>query len=353
MKQLGVASKPTQMSFSVSDQISGIEYAGTNLNTLFGRRKNLLSPTHYKMLREILRFNTTAEKHLEAYGMQKSGITLGEYLELYSYSDSFKNLYIVPMGSAIWSSRQSDMLKMPLEFFVKFFRNHGLLNIKNRPQWRVIEGGSSSYIEPLIAPFKENIRLNTPVIDVKRLGTSVRVDTKDGTEEFDHVIFACHSDQALGCLEDASVQEQEILAAIPYSKNEVVLHTDISVLPRTRRCWSSWNVSLGAENEIPCLSYNMNILQGIESDTTFCVTLNQTEMINPDRIIGVYHYDHPIFSAKGVAAQSRWDEINGTANTWYCGAYWRNGFHEDGVWSASRVCDNITAAANRSIRDAA
>jgi uncharacterized protein len=353
--ELGVDSRPTEMSFSVSDKVSGIEYAGTNLNTLYGRRRNLLSLSHHKMIKEIVFFNKQVEKHLGQLERAKNEMTLGEYLDEFAYSDSFKNLYIIPMGSAIWSSKQSDMLKMPLQFFVKFFRNHGLLNLKDRPQWRVIKGGSSAYIAPLTAPYKDRIRLNTPIYGVDRniTGSYVTLETKEGKETFDHVIFACHSNQALDCLNDANALETEILRAIPYSNNEVVLHTDDSVLPKTKRCWSSWNVALGDKNEIPRLSYNMNILQGIKSELTYCVTLNDTHAIDPNKIIGVYHYEHPIFTRKGVAAQARWSEINGKNNTWFCGAYWRNGFHEDGVWSARRVCEKIQQNTSKSILSAA
>jgi len=354
LNELGVESQPTEMSFSVSDNVSGIEYAGTNLNTLYGRRRNLLSLRHHKMLKEIVFFNKQVENHLVSLDLAKNEMTLGEYLDNFSYSESFKNLYIVPMGSAIWSSKQSDMLKMPLHFFVKFFRNHGLLNLKDKPQWRVIKGGSSSYIEPLIAPYKDSIRLNTPVYEVDRniTGSYVTLKTKEDEENFDHVVFACHSTQALNCLKDANSREVEILTAIPYSNNEVVLHTDDNVLPKTKRCWSSWNVALGTKNEMPRLSYNMNILQGIKSELTYCVTLNDTNAIDPEKILGVYQYEHPIFTTKGVEAQKRWSEINGKNNTWFCGAYWRNGFHEDGVWSARRVYEKIGLNASKPILSA-
>ncbi len=353
LNELGIESQPTQMSFSVSDKISGIEYAGRNLNTLFGRRRNLFSFKHLTMLKDIVKFNKQVEGHLSSLSsvINKNEMALGEYLDRYSYSEAFKNLYIVPMGAAIWSSKQSDMLKIPLSFFVKFFRTHGLLSFKKRPQWLVIRGGSTSYIEPLIQPYKDRIRLSTPVYEVDRnINRSyVTIKTKEGLETFDHVIFACHSNQALACLKDPSFLETEILEAIPYSNNEVILHTDQSVLPKTKRCWSSWNVSLDEETEIPCLSYNMNILQGIESKFNYCVTLNQREIIDPAKVIGVYQYEHPIFTAKGVDAQERWSEINGKSNTWFCGAYWRNGFHEDGVWSACRVCENLQQSFDRSI----
>lgn len=357
MDKLGVESQPTRMSFSVSDEESGIEYAGTNLNTLFGRRKNLFSMKHIKMLNEIVKFNRQVETHLQEYiaSNSKREVTLGEYLNEHAYSESFKKLYVVPMGSAIWSAKHSDMLNMPLQFFVKFFRNHGLLNLKYRPQWRVIKNGSKSYIEPLTEPYKDSIRLNTPVYGVDRniTGSYISVESKDGTEIFDHVVFACHSNQALGCLKDPTSLEKEILSAIPYSSNEVILHTDENVLPATKRCWSSWNVGLKKGNQNPCLSYNMNILQGINSEKTYVVSMNQTDLIDPKKVIGRYVYEHPVFSAEGVAAQNRWSDINGQMNTWFCGAYWRNGFHEDGVWSARRVYENLQAFSGKSILSAA
>lgn len=346
MDKLGVESQPTSMSFSVSDSLTGVEYAGTNLNALFAQRRNLVSPRFLTMVRDILRFNKEAEKHLQ----ENPGcvnMTLGQYLEQYGYSAVFRDLYLIPMGAAIWSSNTAMMLNFPLQFFVRFFRNHGLLSVKNRPQWRVIKGGSRSYIDPLTKNFEQNIELDNPVFNVSRLSkadgsTSVIVESRRFSAEFDQVIFACHSNQALEMLDDASREETEILSAIPYSRNEVVLHTDHTLLPENRRCWSSWNVSLAnAVLEQPTLTYNMNILQGIESDTTFCVTLNQTGDIDESKILGVYEYDHPIFTEAGMEAQSRWAEINGTNNTWFCGAYWRNGFHEDGVWSAQRVVRDL------------
>jgi predicted NAD/FAD-binding protein len=247
------------------------------------------------------------------------------------------------MGAAIWSTNTQMMLNFPLAFFVRFFRNHGLLNIRNRPQWRVIKGGSRNYIEPLTAAFKNNIELENPVTRVTRIIQSngrpgVKVESRKFTDEYDEIIFACHSDQALRMLEDKSEQEHEILSAIPYTRNEVVLHTDSSLLPQNRACWSSWNVAVGDKVlERPTLTYNMNILQGLTAEETFCVTLNQTSAIAEEAVLGIYHYDHPVFNEQGIQAQTRWNEINGIKNTWFCGAYWRNGFHEDGVWSALRV----------------
>ena len=355
MGELGVESQPTQMSFAVSDRVTGIEYAGSSLNTLFAQRRNLVSPRFLSMTKDILRFNGQVEKHLQEDPDCKA-MSLGDYLDKYRYSQPFRHLYLVPMGAAIWSSNTEMMQSFPLQFFVRFFRNHGLLNIKHRPQWRVIKGGSRSYIAPLSEKFKNNIELGNPVKQVTRFQDNdgspvVRVESERFTAEYDQVIFACHSDQALAMLADADGNEQSILSAIPYTKNEVVLHTDISLLPENRRCWSSWNVALTGKDhhiERPTLTYDMNILQSIQSDETFCVTLNQSGDIDPSKILGEFEYDHPVFSEAGVKAQDRWQEINGVKSTWFCGAYWRNGFHEDGVWSALRVARQLNSNQDQS-----
>jgi len=346
LDELDVASKPTPMSFSVSDRAGGIEYAGSSLDTLFAQRRNLLSPRFLGMVRDILRFNGQVEKHL-ADEPRCAAMSLGEYLRRFGYSRAFRDLYLLPMGAAIWSSGTDEMEAFPLQFFVRFFRNHGLLNLKNRPQWRVISGGSRNYIGPLTAAYRHKIHLENPVSRVRRLRQPdgrfrVRVESRRFQADYDQVIFACHSDQALAMLADATAAERSVLGAIPYTRNEVVLHTDSRLLPANRRCWSSWNVSLdGPRMDKTTLTYNMNILQGIEAPETFCVTLNQTGAIDESRILGVYDYDHPVFTGESIRAQQRWDEINGVAGTWFCGAYWRNGFHEDGVWSAKRVADAV------------
>ncbi len=346
MDKLDVKSQSTRMSFSVSDRESGIEYAGSGLDALFAQRRNLVSPRFLSLVNGILRFNAQATKHL-AENPHCESMCLGEYLDYYRYPASFRDLYLLPMGAAIWSSGTDGMLRFPLRFFVRFFHNHGLLNIRNRPQWRVICSGSGSYIAPLTASYREGIELGNPVKSVSRVEQPagrgyVLVESERFTATYDQVIFACHSDQALRLLADASGMEKTILGAIPYNRNQVVLHTDASLLPKNRKCWSSWNVAMkGVEMVEPTLTYNMNILQGIESDDTFCVTLNQTGAIDPATIIGEYEYDHPVFTEEGVMAQQRWHEINGNNNTWFCGAYWRNGFHEDGVWSALRVAQGI------------
>ena len=344
LDELGVSSRATEMSFSLSDQQSGLEYAGSNLNTLFAQRRNLVSPRFLSMLRDIVRFNRESVEDLEA-GLLSEGVTLGEYLASRNYGKAFIDYYLVPMGSAIWSADTPVMLEFPLQFFVRFFRNHGLLSVRNRPQWRVIEGGSREYLKPLCDGFSSNIRTSTRIAGVRRLEQGAELRFAGGkVEYFDAVVFACHSDQALAMLDDPSQQEREVLGAIPYQANDVILHTDTRLLPASRRAWSSWNYQRRPDTQRATLTYNMNILQGLSAPETFCVTLNDRESINPHKILGQFSYDHPVFSIAGIAAQQRWDEVS-RGSTWYCGAYWHNGFHEDGVTSALRVARGIGTSA--------
>ncbi|NYH09956.1 NAD(P)/FAD-dependent oxidoreductase [Pseudomonas moraviensis] len=334
---LGVAFKPTEMSFSVNDPDTGLEYNGNNLNSLFAQRSNLLSPGFWGMLRDILRFNKEARRDLAEQRIA-ADTTLDDYFKAGGYGERFILHYIVPMGAAIWSMPMAEMLNFPLQFFVRFFENHGLLSISNRPQWQVIEGGSSAYIAPLTASFKERIRLNCPVGRIDRDAHGVVIHSPAGIERFDKVVLACHSDQALRLLGNPDVKEREILGALPYADNEVVLHTDTRLLPARKRAWASWNYRLGgAGHTQAAVTYDMNILQGIQSDTTFCVSLNQSAGISPSKVLARFTYAHPQFSLAAVAAQQRWAEIDGVQHTHYCGAYWANGFHEDGVVSALRV----------------
>ncbi|RON46463.1 NAD(P)/FAD-dependent oxidoreductase [Pseudomonas frederiksbergensis] len=337
LNQLGVGFKATEMSFSVTDPDSGLEYNGNNFNSLFAQRRNLLSPGFWGMLRDILRFNKEALRDLEEQRIS-ADTTLDQYLKAGGYGERFILHYIVPMGAAIWSMSMADMLGFPLQFFVRFFKNHGLLSVSNRPQWCVIEGGSSAYIAPLTASFKDRIRLNCPVTRVERDADGVVIHSPAGSERFDKVVFACHSDQALKLLANPSDAEQSILGALPYADNEVVLHTDTRLLPSRKLAWASWNYRLnGAGHTLPAVTYDMNILQGIHSDTTFCVSLNQSAGISPSKVLAKYTYAHPQYSLKAVAAQQRWEELDGALHTYYCGAYWASGFHEDGVVSALRV----------------
>ncbi len=333
LDELGVESQPTTMGFSSRCETSGIEYNGSSLNQLFAQRSNIIRPRFHGMIRDILRFNRESRELIDR---NDDTLTLCRYLEENRYGRLFIDNYIIPMGAAIWSTDPQQMLAFPACHFVRFFANHGLLNVKNRPQWRVIKGGSREYVKRLTEPFKDRIRLNQAIASVKRLPTHVEVKTASGeTELFDQLFIATHSDQALGMLSDPSDLERTVLGAIPYQANDVVLHTDTSLLPTSRRAWAAWNYLRRRDTDAPVsVTYNMNMLQGLQSTETFCVTLNDTHNIHPDRIIRRMQYQHPLFTAPGVAAQQRHREINGKRRTWYCGAYWRFGFHEDGVVSA-------------------
>ncbi|MGF1734529.1 NAD(P)/FAD-dependent oxidoreductase [Photobacterium satsumensis] len=344
LAEIGVCGKPAEMSFSVQNTLNGLEYNGHHLMSMFAQKRNILNPTFYRFISDILRFNKLAKEVDLAIEMSQ---TLGEFLSAHKFNRYFCENYILPMGAAIWSSTLSDMRQFPLNFFVRFFRNHGLLDVTNRPQWYVIPGGSREYVKHLIVPFKNKIRLSCPVTSVKRTHGKVAVTAKGVCEIYEHVIFACHSDQALKMLSDSTTIEDEILGALKYQKNEVVLHTDESLLPKREAAWASWNYHLGNnengqwEDKQTTLTYNMNILQGIEAPETFCVTLNQTERIAAEKILRKFTYSHPVFSTDSIQAQQCRADINGVDNTWYCGAYWYNGFHEDGVRSALDVVELI------------
>lgn len=349
LSEIGVVTQDTSMGFSVSggcsslNGSSGLEYAGNSINSLFAQRKNIFSPKFLLMLFEIVRFNKQAQSDLDR-GVVSNTMTLGEYLKINKYSDYFTRNYLVPMGAAIWSASFAAMKAFPVEFFVRFFSNHGLLTVLNQPQWHVIQGGSKQYIAPLIKDFSEKITLNADIASVERVDEgSVKLIFADGHREtFDQVVFATHSDQALALLGDASEQERSVLSAIPYQDNSVVLHCDESLLPLNKRTWSSWNYLLAEHDDaLPTLTYNMNILQGLTSKKTYCVTLNADEKIDKDKIIARFNYAHPQFSQATANAQQQWAEINGVNNTWFCGAYWGNGFHEDGVVSACNVAENL------------
>jgi predicted NAD/FAD-binding protein len=344
--ELGVATKPTSMGFSVCDEVSGLEYAGNNLNALFAQRGNLLSPSFLAMIREILRFNKLAVADLEG-GRLPQDLTLGEYLDRNGFSAHFSRSYLLAMTSAIWSADFEDAQDFPVEFFIRFFRNHGLLSLKNRPQWRVVEGGSREYLAPLTHRFSGAIRTRMPVATILRPpGQPVSVRFTNGLQrDFDEVVIATHSNEALAMLGDPTEDEKSVLSAIPYRDNEVILHTDARLLPKSQRAWSSWNYRLKPGSGRATVTYNMNILQGLNAPETFCVTLNDTASINPHHILGRFNYAHPQFTLAGMQAQQRWGDINGQNGTWFCGAYWQNGFHEDGLSSGLRVAESLSASA--------
>lgn len=332
LTELKVDWQPSSMSFSVRCEKTGLEYNGTSLNSLFAQRSNLLKPSFYKMIRDILRFNKTAIAVLSEH----NEITLGAYLRQGAYSQQFIDQYIIPMGAAIWSTDAAKMLDFPAHLFVRFFHNHGMLSVNDRPQWRTVSGGSATYVSALTEGFKYKIRLNTPIESVRRLKTSVRVKPLFGAEEkFDYVFFACHSDQALHMLSDKTAAEAEILAAIPYQENSIYLHHDASLMPKRKLAWAAWNyhVTEPASDHV-AVTYNMNILQNLHSSEPLLVTLNHTRLINPAKVIKRIKYMHPVYTLAGAAAQARHGEISGINRTGYAGAYWGNGFHEDGVVSA-------------------
>lgn len=347
LARIGVASQPAEMSFSVKSP-EGLEYNGHNLDTLFAQRSNLLSPRFYRFVAEILRFNRQARAWLagrSAVGQSPAEQTLGEFLQTGGFSDYFARHYILPMGAAIWSSTLADMRAFPLGFFLRFFQNHGLLDVANRPQWYVIPGGSRQYLGLLTAGWQQQIRLACPVQGIRRLADGVVIQSPEGEETFDEVILACHSDQALRLLQDASVQEQTILGAMPYQANEVWLHTDVNCLPTRRKAWASWNYQLDTDEQArPLVSYNMNILQGLDSPSPFCVSLNPAGKVDESQVLRRFVYDHPVFNLAAIEAQKARAEICGQRHTHFCGAYWYNGFHEDGVRSALDVAQRFGAS---------
>jgi predicted NAD/FAD-binding protein len=292
------------------------------------------------MIKDILRFNQESKAILNR---SNTNYTLGQYLLHNNYSNEFINHYIIPMGAAIWSSAPEKMMEFPAFFFIRFLNNHGMLSVDDRPMWHVIKNGSNSYVEKLTHSFKDRIHLNTAIKWIKRYENHVLIKPySHEVQRFDHVFLACHSDQALKLLSDPTADEIKVLGAIPYQNNEAVLHTDISVLPKKRLAWAAWNYHiLKKDTGRVALTYNMNILQNIKSKHTFCVTLNNTAAIDPEKIIKRINYDHPVFTLEGMDAQSQQMLINGPYNTYFCGAYWRNGFHEDGVVSAINAVEHF------------
>lgn len=357
LSELDVRHQASSMSFSVQCERSSLEYNGSTLNSLFAQRRNLLRPSFHRMIRDILRFNREALELLDINTdsnknrNSSSGSTapsLAEYLKTGGYSREFTEHYLIPMGAAIWSAEPDMLENMPARFFVRFFHNHGLMSIRNRPVWQIITGGSQSYVAKLVAGHRDRIRLKSPVCSVMRQPSQVLIKTRDSeAEAFDYVFLACHSDQALRLLNQPLPLEREVLGAIPYQSNDVILHTDESLMPRRRRAWAAWNYHVGSgDSTRASLTYHLNRLQGLNTDIQYFITLNTEQGIQPESIIKKINYEHPVFTAASVAAQSRHEELNGLNRTYYCGAYWRNGFHEDGVVSA------LTALAQFDARNA-
>ena len=343
LNELGVKTQVSSMSFSVHDESSGLEYNGTSLNSLFAQRLNLFRPSFIGMIKDILRFNKEAPALLSE---ERADMPFGDYLKANRYGKNFIKYYVIPMGSAIWSASPDQMFEFPAKFFIRFFHNHGMLSVSERPEWRVVEGGSQAYVQKMTQYFKDNIKLNTPIESVRRTKDVVIIKPKNKpAESFDWVFFACHSDQALNILEDASKKEIEVLGAFPYQSNQIVLHTDVNLMPKNKLAWAAWNYHLSEQPlNRAAVTYNMNILQSLESPEPFLVTLNYINKIDPAKIIKTLQYTHPVFTPAGIAAQSRHAEISGVNHTGYAGAYWRNGFHEDGVVSALAALEHFNQA---------
>jgi predicted NAD/FAD-binding protein len=339
LSELGVASRPSEMSFSVRNEVTGLEYRGSSLNTLFAQRRNLFRPAFHRMVRDIVRFYREAPSvlHTEAADMP-----LGRYLEHNRYSALFVRDHLVPMASALWSSGPERTRNMPVGFLVRFMENHGMLNLRGRPEWRTVQGGSREYVRALTRPLGDRIRLHSPVEAVRRGPEGAWLRLGGEWIRFDRLVLALHSDQALRLLLDPSPAEREVLGAMSYQANDVVLHTDTRFLPRRRRAWSSWNYHVTATpSELPTVTYYLNRLQGLRARRHYCATLNRTSEIRPERVLRSFIYHHPVFDRAAVAAQRRHEEVSGVRDTYYCGAFWGYGFHEDGLQSGLRVVDSI------------
>ena len=342
LDRLGVRGQASDMSFAVTDEAGDFEYASTSPNGLFAKRAHLATPWFHRMVADLLRFQKEARALLATDG---DGPSLGQFLEERRYSRAFVDRLIVPQAAAVWSADPRQMWSFPARFLIEFFANHGMLGFRDRPKWRTVKGGSHRYVEALTSPWRDRLRLSTPVEAISRHDDHVQVTPRGAQpERFDHVILATHSDQALKLLADPSPREHELLGAIPYQANEAVLHTDATLLPRRRRAWASWNYHLLEEpTGKPTVTYHMNRLQTLDTEQEFCVTLNRSHAIDPDKVIRTIPYAHPVFTAGGQAAQQRHDEISGDNRTHYAGAYWGWGFHEDGVVSGERVAQRLGA----------
>lgn len=339
---LGVVTQASDMCFSVSDEQAGIEWRGSSLSTVFAQRTNMVRTTFLAMLVDVARFNRLCRGLLS--DPPPDAVTLEDVLAPHRWSSGFRDWYLVPLGSSIWSANPQTFTQIPAATFARFFERHGLLSVRNPPRWRTVTGGSRRYVDAILAPLRAEgrLRLRAPVGKLRREGANVELVGPAGPEAYDHVIVATHSDQALRLLSDADRSERETLGAIRYQPNQATLHTDRGLMPRNRRAWASWNYHrLEADAERATLTYHLNQLQGIMSATPVLVTLNRADAVDPAKVLARMEYAHPVLDAGAIAAQGRRAEINGTRRTWFAGAYWGQGFHEDGVRSTVEVCAGL------------
>lgn len=341
--ELGVPWRVGDMSFSARCEAEDVEYNGTSLNAMFAQRRNLLRPRFLRMVRDILRFYSSAHRVLDEPG---PGPSLGQYLDDAGFSPEFVDWHLLPMGAAVWSAGEGQMRDFPAKYLIQFFHNHGFLKVEGRPDWLTIRGGSRNVAQALVRGLESKgvrIHLGSPLEGLERTAKGVLLRTPAGPAEFDRAVLACHADQSLALLKDATPLERDVLGAFPYQPNDVVLHTDASLMPRRKRAWAAWNYHVdGSDEQRANVTYWMNRLQGLDCPSPLLVTLNHTAGIDPDKILRRFVYDHPIYTASGVAAQARHAELNGSHRVYFAGAYWGYGFHEDGVNSALQVAEHMS-----------
>lgn len=344
-REIGVATKPASMSFSVQHLPAGLEFCGSSLNHIFAQRKNLFRPRFWKMIWQINRFNREAVETLNSANSRE--VTLGDYVHEKNYGDDFLNFYLVPMSSAVWSTPPELMLEFPAVTLLRFFHNHGFLGLHTQHPWFTVVNGAKSYVEKMTAPFRSRVKLSHGAIRVWRQNERVCVtDISGQTEIFDSVICACHADQTLEMLSDADLQESSLLGEFKYQANTAVLHTDDSVMPKNKRCWASWNYRMagGAGGKLcPSTVYWMNSLQGVSERQNYFVSINGETFVNPDSVLKRIHYEHPVFSLGAIRAQKYLSKLNERmTNVYFCGSYFRYGFHEDAFTSGLELCNKLT-----------
>lgn len=349
MRELGVASRPTTMSFGVRDQRTGLEYNATSLNKLFAQRRNVLRPSFLRMISDILRFNRVAPTVFQDEDLYE---TVESWITRHRFSRTFIKDHLMPLGASLWSCPVGEFRRFPIRFLVEFLANHGMLTVEGRPTWRTIVGGSRAYLQPLTRPYADRIHTLMPVRGVRRDSLGVELEFGTGeAERFDHVVLACHSDQAMRMLVDPTTVESEILGSLRYQTNDVLLHTDTSVMPKTKRAWAAWNYRVAdtpdGASSAATVTYDMNILQGLDAPVEFLVSLNKTGDIDPDKVIKRMIYEHPVFDVAAERARSRRVELASVPHTSYCGAYWGWGFHEDGVRSALAASRDLLLSRSR------